>query len=298
MLTAIGAADPRTGAFAVGVMRRDGALLPIAAFDGKQWRVTWPGPALDLEVPITLTSVPKAWWGPTKALADWQVWTGANEPRDVHVTQPDWVQAHCLRQIALRTDYKSSEPAPRQDDQPYPKDGLALSTPMAVQRIERLSSATVDAIGLPDAVRDAFNEAERDTVSRFNHQVGRAERESGKVTIEAVYTHGDALRVYYVEASRTYKKDGGRDNECRMSFGTGWFTSDDAGTFARIDMAVDLLPCNRYGASYMLPLGVIRAAGRLFWVVQYSGWDHERYLIAEIKAGKVEAAVVKAGGGC
>lgn len=64
------AAAQRTPAFMIGVMRRDGVIIPFAAHDGKRWSNAWPGPRLDLQVPITLSSVPKAWWGPAKPAAD------------------------------------------------------------------------------------------------------------------------------------------------------------------------------------------------------------------------------------
>src|SRR5437762_9599458 len=91
LVAAIGAADPRTDTFSVGVLRRDGILIPLASYDGKQWGVSWPGPALDLEIPISLSSVPKSWWGPIKLVVDdWQLWPPAGEPRPIHTTQPDW----------------------------------------------------------------------------------------------------------------------------------------------------------------------------------------------------------------
>src|SRR4030095_14449352 len=96
---AIGAADSRTDSFAVGVIRRDGAIVPFAAFDGKRWSVSCPAPALELLVPITLASVPKQWWGPTGPLTDWQIWPTAGDPRSVSVTQHDCVPAHSLRPL-------------------------------------------------------------------------------------------------------------------------------------------------------------------------------------------------------
>ena len=48
----------------------------------------------------------------------------------------------------------------------------------------------------------------------------------------------------------------------------------------------------------MLPLGVMRLGGRLFWIAQFSGWDHERFVVIEIKAKTVEVAVNVWGGGC
>ena len=49
---ALWAADSAPGAFTVGVLRRDGVIVPFAAFDGKRWSNRWPPPALDSTVPV------------------------------------------------------------------------------------------------------------------------------------------------------------------------------------------------------------------------------------------------------
>ena len=82
-----------------------------------------------------------------------------------------------------------------------------------------------------------------------------------------------------------------------VAFGTGWFVRDN-GDLRPLLMAVDLLPCDRAGGSYMLPLGVVRAAGRLFWTAQFSGWDHERYVVVDLTPKKAEVMVSTWGGGC
>src|SRR5262245_37089433 len=112
-------------AFAVGVLRRDGIVVPFADFDGKRWHASWPEPKGRVDVPIHVRDVPSGWWGKAGPLDTWEVWVGADPPRMVHVRQPEWLDAHCFRQIGLRTDYRSAQPAPGPDVQPYPKDGLA-----------------------------------------------------------------------------------------------------------------------------------------------------------------------------
>jgi hypothetical protein len=93
-----------------------------------------------------------------------------------------------------------------------------------------------------------------------------------------------------------YRKFG--DNGCTLiAFGTGWLLESDGRTTWG-DVAVDLLPCDKYGATYMLPLGALRLDSRVFWLAQYSGWDHERYVVVEVKKDKVEAAISAWGGGC
>ena len=81
-----------------------------------------------------------------------------------------------------------------------------------------------------------------------------------------------------------------------MAYGTGWFVREGDRVTSLLT-GVDLLNCDRAGASYMLPLGVVRIGGRLFWLAQFSGWDHERFAVVEIKAKTVGAVLSVWGGG-
>jgi hypothetical protein len=293
----LGAADAPLGAFGAGVLRGDGVIVPFAAFDGKRWSAPWPLPARDLTVPIDLRGVPSKWWGPTRALESWQAWT-ASAPQTLRIVQPDWVNVHCVRQIGLRSDYLPPVAAPPATEQPYPKDGLAVSPPQPVERIAVVPATSEEARALIPAMLDAFNKAERQVEDRFGHPVPKRAREGRAPDIEAVYAVGDHPRIYYVEATRRYRTLGRPADDCSaVAFGTGWFARD-AEQVQSLDTAVDLLGCNRAGASYMLPLGALRVAGRLFWLAQFSGWDHERYVVVEIKPKTVEAVLSVWGGSC
>jgi hypothetical protein len=294
---AAGAADSRT-ALSVAVVRRDGILIPFAAFNGKRWSNAWPPPKADLQVPISLASVPKGWWGPTPPVTEWQLWPvpsdrpGAADPRTIRATQPDWVDAHCARQVGLRTDYRGPEPIPPPQEQPYPKDGLAVSPPQAIERIEIVRTGD-ERDAVISALRARFNRAELETVADFGHPVPKDKREAFAPELERLYAFGEAPRLFYAEASRGYQLG----DKCAVSYGTGWFVRDGA-SMKPLDMAVDLLRCDKYGATYMLPLGALRLGGRTFWIVQYSGWDHERYVVVEVKKNRVDAMVNTWGGGC
>lgn len=294
---ALGAADSPGGAFGVGVLRRDGIIVPFAAFDGKRWSNGWPAPDLDLTVPINLRDVPSRWWGPTGALERWQVWT-AGEPQTVRVVQPDWADVHCVRQIGLRSDYLPPDAAPPRTEQPYPKDGLAVSPAQPVERIAIVPSTSDEARALTPALLDAFNTAERAIADQHGHPVARRAREGRVPDIEAIYATGEHPRIYYVEASRRYRQLGQRADECAaVAFGTGWFARD-GDQVRSLGTAVDLLGCNRSGASYMLPLGAMRVAGKLFWLAQFSGWDHERFVVVDVKPKTVMAVLSVWGGSC
>jgi hypothetical protein len=300
LLLAVGAAldaDTPRLVFGAGVLRRDGIIIPFAAFDGKRWRNAWPMPALELTIPIDLRGIPSRWWGPTPALDHWQAWI-VGEPQNLRVVQPDWIEAHCLRQIGLRTDYRPAEPAPPRAEQPYPKDGLVISPAQPVERIAIVRPESDEARGLSNAVQEAFNKAERATEDAWGHPVSRRAREGRAPELEAVYAFGDYPRTYYVEASRRYRVLGQAADDCEaVGFGTGWFTKEDFNV-SPLQMTVDLLRCDRRGANYMLPLGAMRIDRTLYWLAQFAGWNSERYVVVEIKPKTVEAVVSAWGGSC
>jgi hypothetical protein len=291
------AASEAPRGFAVAVLRRDGMLIPFATFDGKRWRNSWPPPQLELTVPVNLDSIPSRWWGSPGPRPTWQAFVGA-ETSPLRVVQPDWIDVQCMRSITLRTDYRRAAAAPPAIVQPYPKDGIAVSPPQAIEPIEILPVDGMEAQDLAPALLDAFNRSERITEGRYGHPVPARKREGVAPTLEAAYAFGDAPRAYYVEAVRPYRLLGQSAGECAaVGVGTGWFVRDRE-SIRPLVMTVDLLDCERRSASYMLPFGAMRIDMRLFWLAQFSGWDHERYVVVEITPKRAEAVVSTWGGGC
>ena len=288
------AAD-RGDAFALAMLRRDGVAIPFATFDGGSWSAHWPEPSLELTVPVSVDSVPKGWWGPTGPIGTWQAWLAHGEPQTLRVQQPDWIGSHCVRQVGLRTDYRPTELPPPPAEQPYPKDGLLVWPAHSVERVDVVPKDGPDGRGVAAELLAAFNRAEDKLDHRYLHPVAASNRHGIAPTVEAMYGYGDEPRVFYVESVREYNTAG--PEECVAAFGTGWFVRE-TGRFRSLDMAVDLLGCNRQGASYMLPLGVIRTGTRLFWAVQFSGFDHERYVVIEPREKRVDAVLSVWGGGC
>jgi hypothetical protein len=294
LLAAFFAAEAPSNAFLVGALRRDGVIVPFAAFDGKHWSAPWPLPDVDRAIPINLESIPKHWWGKAGPRETWQA-SVSGATRTLRVTQPDVATAHCVRQIGLRTDYQPAEPPPPPDVQPYPKDGLAVSPPQLLEPIAVIGPAANEILSLWSTVRDAFNKAERDTASRFHDPMTEKTREKYDPEVEVAYAYGADPRAYYVESSRTYRAIGGDD--CTIAFGTGWFTRS-GDTYKTLAMTVDLVSCDRYNASYMLPFGVMKIADHMYWIAQFSGWNHERFVVIDVKPKGVEAVLNVWGGSC
>ncbi|HEY2906183.1 MAG TPA: hypothetical protein VGJ29_09805 [Vicinamibacterales bacterium] len=289
------AADPR--AFTVGVLRRDGVVIPIAAFDGKRWEAVWPDPQSDPEVPIDLRNVPKKWWGPAGPFDAWQALTAAPAPVTLHVRQPDLVPAHCLRQVGLRTDYRPAEPPPPFDERPYPKDGIAVAPPRQVDRIEILGARSPEWTEFLPLVDQGFNKIENGLGGPDESSIKRELRKATKPTIEAIYAYGSDPRVYVVEAAREYWSEP-KINEClAVAFGHVWLVREH-GVVKPLKSTVDVQGCDRPNARYMLPFGVIEAGGHLFWIAQFAGWDVESYEVIEIGRDNATLVVGRFGGAC
>jgi hypothetical protein len=302
-LATILAGDQPSATFNVGVLRRDGIVVPFATFDGKRWQSHWPEPTERVnQIPISVSSIPSRWWGGTGQLATWQAWVGT-KPQMLHVRQPDWFPVHCVRQIGLRTDYQPTETPPGFEVEPYPKDGLVVSPPQPVESIEIVPVGTID---VTRELRMVFDQAEDKAIVelRLHDWIDPAvgnDRKSSPPALEAAYAFGDAygLRTYYLELSREYaSRDPKRAGCLRATFGSGWFLRDRSGSFQATKFVAGPVDCDRSSALYMLPLGVIRATGRLFWIFQHSGWDFESYVVTEIKSGRPGESLFVLGGHC
>jgi hypothetical protein len=286
-------------AFTVGVLRRDALIIPFATFDGKKWRADWPEPRVDVDVPINVASVPKRWWGPVGLRDRWQAWIGKSAPRLLHVIQPDWLEAHCVRQVGLKTDYRAADPAPPPRTQPYPKDGVVVSPPQTVEPVEVIGPGDIDRLLIAPVVAETFNRTERDIAKRADHPARQGEREKRAPAIEAMYAYGHDPRVFYVEAAREYSEPSDPSGQCRaVAFGGGWFMRGADQAYTPLNTYVMVQDCDRPAASFMLPLGVVRAAGKTYWLAQFSGWQGEHYEVLEPKSKAVERVVSRSGGGC
>jgi hypothetical protein len=285
-------------AFTVGILRRDAIVVPFASYDGRKWRTDWPEPRNDYDVPVNLASVPKGWWGPIGVRETWQAWVAKDPPRLLTVLQPDWFAAYCRRTIGLRTDYHPREPLPPQTVRPYPTDGLVVSPPQPIERVEIVADGDPRRSRLAPMILESFNRTEREISSEVHYPVPRAEREKVAPIIEAMYASPDG-NVMYIEAAREYHQRADPSAACRaVAFGGGWFARGANTLYTPLQTYVTMLDCDRDGASYMLPLGIVRLADRTFWIAQFSGWDGAQYEVDEIKSKTVEPVVSRSGGGC
>ena len=303
------AADqPTPGPFTLGVMRRDGVMIPFAQYDGRNWRNDWPTPFSEVDVPISLPNVPKRWWGKVPAASEWVFWETGGTPRPVKIAAPLLYDAHCVSNIGLKTDYRATQPVPPPIIHHHPKDGLVVTGGVRIEPIEVLRDHMPEwkeALNWLGPHVDAIEKRSETSWtwpgagSSFN---SRRRAEIPFVLEVLCRTPGltPGSYVYYFEALRRYPIPPQRSSMARefTAFSRGYVlpgrppdrTVDSAELEGSILMQPDF--------DYMYPLGAIRVGAKLFWVAQWSGRGRERYTVTQMDAKKVKTVVNTAGGGC
>ena len=131
------ASDPP---FSLAVLRRDGHVIPFAAYDRGFWTAPWPIDTRDAELPISLDTVPETWWGRAGRPAAMAIWTNGVNRGVLRPERPTMRTTTCGSRLALATNYRSDNPViPPPAEQPYPKDGLAVWGGQRIDPIEILT---------------------------------------------------------------------------------------------------------------------------------------------------------------
>lgn len=302
----------RGGQFTLGVLRRDGFLLPFASFDGRSWQVTWPGTDISVPLPISLRDVPARWWGAAGVNAPWRAWFPDAPARPLKLGKPFQVPVFCGAYLALGTDYRGQPPTEREPT--VAKDALAIAGDVTPQPISRLSLFAEDTARMVKAITAKFNEEEAIAAAQFSewvHPWGARSRAQFPIELEAFYRATDAgpagnVRTSYIEAVRKFTARE-EDQGCGLiTYVRGWVT-ELPGKEPLLNLGAKITYCDRAEVSFMQPFGRIvlpgsgrgRAAGsQVFWVYQISSWRDEFYNVTQVSADGVRPVVAVPGGGC
>lgn len=264
--------------FVLGVLRRDGDVIPFSSFNGKDWDAEWPAGLRAIELPISLDAVPSKWWGKAGMPGEMTIWNNGVRKGTLRLDRPALLPVACTNRLAVKSDYRSAEVVPPLFVQPYPKNGLVVSGAPEVGPIEDVT-ATGERAKVAILLLDPVDVAEQRAINGFmqwKHPVKRAERRKVPVEVEALYRaplEEEGWAAFYVEAVKKYAP-GPEDEGCGLvTSASGWIVSGPNEQWSR--MVAQVTYCDRKGASFFLPLGLIRANGHVYWVSQSSGYDHE-----------------------
>jgi hypothetical protein len=256
-----------------------------------------------LELPITLADVPKRWWGGLTPPTEWTAWADGARLDTVRLEKPAMMPVMCVPRIALKSDYKSKQAQPPLLAQPFPKDGLVTTGGPAVQPLRPVDRTSTDWSAAAVSILDAFNKAEDVAARNFfdwRHPYAPKARQLMTIELEALYRapmDEEGWSAYYVEAVRRYPPAPDEEGCGLVTFTSGWVRIGPKGR-ALMDLASRITYCDRKGASYMLPLGLMTVDKKIYWVYQKSGYDREWYVVARPTPRAVEIHAEYPAGAC
>ena len=277
-------------------------------------------PAKAVDVPLGLDGIPKRWWGKPGAATTWHAWQIDGATSDVAVERPTWYLAHCQQGIGLKTALTARPPMPPPTVQPYPKLGLASTSPLAFKPIEPIDQGdpiwmkVVDAVGAATSkAEDAMGgPAQMNAFGKPMHPTPPADRAKVAARVEALYrvpyTGGQSL--YYVEATKRYGMPpvpagskalvpSPKEGCSVMTFANGFFVAGADGTIPPPSLNVRVTSCDYDTVSLMLPLGTIGEGDAKVWIGQVTGWDYEAYAgFRWNEEGKIADVFFTHGGWC
>ena len=276
-------------------MRRDGVIVPFAAFDG-EWSMPWPMSVFNMELPITLDAVPSKWWG-TGMPATWMLWSNSEQPAvKVSPVAPIAILIGREKRLGVRTDFVSDQPPASFFELPFPKEGLAVAGGKEIAVITGVSKMTPAWKNLPATLQQDIEDAERREVARlkdgskWKHPLVDAERKQVVAELEAWYTTNleqPGFAISYIEAVKKYPP-GLDDLGCGLeTFVSGWVHINTRQPKPKTELTARVTYCDRKGVSYMLPLGMLKVRGRTHWVFQTSSWESEWYSVVEMTPGRI-----------
>ena len=309
-----------TPAVTIAVLRGDGVLVPFVTRAGIKWANTWPAPMKAADVPLGLMASPKRWWGKPGATTTWHAWQIDGATSEVAVERPTWFLAHCQQGVGLQTSLTARPPVPPPTVQPYPKLGLASTSPLAFTRIEPVDQGDPMWMKVADAAGAATSKAEDEmdrrrvinSVPQPKHPTPAAERAKVSARVEALYRvpymRGQSL--YYVEATKRYgmplPADGKADTPspkggCAvMTFANGFFVAGADGVVPPPTLNVRVTSCDYDTVSLILPLAAVGDGKAQVWIGQVTGWDYEAHagFRWDEEQGKIADVFFTHGGWC
>jgi hypothetical protein len=290
-------------AFGLGVLRRDGVLIPFASFNGRTWSADWPGSDPAAILPISLADIPKRWWGAPGPAAGWMAWLVDGDPHPLTLQKPQQVSVFCGTHLGVKTDYEGGAIDPREPT--VPKDGVAIAGGARLLPIIQVSLYSADAKKIVEAITDDFNKEEATAASHFQnwvHPFSDEDRTQFPIELEAFYRarettpSGDWV-TNYVEAVRRFPARFG-DNDCGLiTFVRGWVLERD-GRKPVIDIGARVTYCDRANVSFMQPFGRLLIDREPYWVYQISSWRDELYGVSRVRPDAVRPVMAVAGGAC
>lgn len=262
-------------AFLLAIVRDDGVMLPVAAFDRGRWRTPWPGPVKEAEVPVKVEDCPLAWWGLPTPPREWTLHVPGESPRAITADTVTWVLSYCQQQVALHSRAATRPLLRAAVGARAPKYGVAASGPAEVVLPRIVDPDSGEARSLLDALQGAFNRAERLMLARdyfaiFQPSVGAEARD--RMPVQAIAIHegpGRSGPTYFVELERRYpRRQPERLRWCdEVTYMSGWVRRR-SGTLDLTAVTRAVTSCLLDTTQRAAPLAIVQTPQGPAWLIE------------------------------
>lgn len=304
LILALGAVAAQTPtALAIGVVRPDGILVPVAVFENGAWAEAWPEPADGTKLDGMIMSLPNYWrQHRTQVPEVWHLPRRGMAPARVNVLTPVIFDEHCGQQVGLLTDLPT-----RKGDSHEKRLATDRAIPIALPL--NLSAPGRSRDGWRDLIDAALREVARQEVaaiSLWEEQTNRKpelEPPARRAPVRITALHGyraNGVRLLYYEAERQYAKSVWNRPEADPSVlvAAGWI-HEAAGARARpVETRQVITDMDHKEAVTMAPLGILDAGGSIFWVTQAHGYESGAVEFYQLMPDGLRLTFSKFIGGC
>lgn len=260
--------------FAVGWVRADGVLVPIATHDAGTWR------------PLTAGSQ-------AARQGNWQFWPSlpSQPQRPLKILHPVTVPSHCETEEGFRIDVQGYT---KPDTFPIESMGLATTGSATVDMIDRLQPKDARWADARQAIQQEF-------FRRENQLRRRSDRPHQKIQEPTIYVERDAPEsLMYFTVFRVFlglEEDAERSGSYLASL-QGWMTRRTDGTWRFFEMSQSHDWDGKDFGSFLPTAAIHDRSGRRFWIGRSEGYEWESTIVLEASSYRIRTAFSGEGTGC
>lgn len=294
-----GATAARSDTFTVGVLTFQGGdngewdLLPVGRFNGREWVNTWPKP-IDEDTPFTvppLERIPHAWLGgPVPRV--WTVWTPDGRTRRVRITGVARSNG-CVAPIVLRVPASATL-----------HTSLIFDKVPVVEPVVDVQASGMEAHDIRSGLYDVFEFAEEEALARRNRDgelrypltLPSERRRDVSIELKRLFRplRASDPAIYYVEALKRFAPT---ENAADLIVLAGWIRRV-GGAVVGLDVEAGESWSAEDKGSHFIPLGIVRAAGRSFWISYVEQYEGQAVVVGDVSEHAIKKVLVVDGGGC
>ena len=283
----------------VAYMTSGGELVPIARYDGRVWRNTWPEPIPDdAPLPVrTVSGIPTSWLD-QRVPSRWTAWSAATRKQQPVTVMGVDRDGSCVEAITLATSFKPDRRS----------DGLAFNRPTTVDAIIALeqTSGEWDVFGREVAPHFTAAIAKpvhllpgsgQDEMAAKVLARARADKLTDDGVVVKTVFRDPQFPVMFIEAEREFDGIPPDTDDNALSYG-GWFRRNAAGALIPIGASVGAFSTAEGKLPRYTPLGILRLGAGAIWVMSEWGIESQTIVLFQVSATRVRQLTSALISGC